>query len=57
MIGIYTITNSINGKIYVGYSKNIKSRLYKHKYELRNNTPYMYLTDYMNKEQETLLPF
>ena len=38
MIGIYTITNSINGKIYVGYSKNIKSRLYKHKYELRNNT-------------------
>ena len=24
---------------------------------LKNNTPYMYLTDYMNKEQETLIPF
>lgn len=35
--GIYTITNSINGKIYVGSSVNIKRRWQRHKRELRTN--------------------
>lgn len=29
--GIYTITNKLNGKIYVGYAKNIQKRLNQHK--------------------------
>lgn len=37
MIGIYTIKNIINNKIYVGSSVNIKSRIYKHQYLLRKN--------------------
>ena len=37
MIGIYTITNSINGKIYVGYSKNIHKRINKHRCILKLN--------------------
>ena len=58
MIGIYTITNSINGKIYVGYSKNIKSRLYKHKYELRNNThKNIYLQNAYNLNGENFFKF
>lgn len=35
--GIYTITNLINGKIYVGYSKSINVRLNHHKSEINNN--------------------
>lgn len=34
IIGIYTITNKINGKIYVGCSKNIYSRWKSHRSEL-----------------------
>lgn len=37
MIGIYTITNIIDGKIYVGYSTNISKRLQTHKGRLRRN--------------------
>lgn len=37
MIGIYTITNLINGKIYVGYSKNIHKRINKHRCILKLN--------------------
>lgn len=36
--GIYTITNLVNGKVYVGYSKNLESRKAKHFYELRSQT-------------------
>jgi group I intron endonuclease len=36
--GIYCIKNLVNNKIYIGSSKNIKSRKYNHFYELRNNT-------------------
>jgi group I intron endonuclease len=35
--GIYIINNKINGKAYVGQSRNIKRRIYKHKNDLRNN--------------------
>ena len=35
--GIYTITNTFNGKIYVGYSKNLRKRKNEHLSALRNN--------------------
>ena len=35
--GIYIITNTITNKVYIGQSKNIKSRFYEHKYNLRKN--------------------
>ncbi len=37
MIGIYTITNLIDGKFYVGYSKNIDKRINKHRCILKLN--------------------
>ena len=39
MIGIYSITNSVNGKRYVGKSKNIKRRFYQHKYSMKKLNP------------------
>ena len=36
--GIYCIENMVNGKIYIGSSKNIEQRLYSHRCYLRNNT-------------------
>lgn len=35
--GIYTITNTINGKMYVGYALNIQQRCKVHKRHLRKN--------------------
>ncbi len=35
--GIYCITNTINNKVYIGKSKNLKARLNVHLYELKNN--------------------
>ena len=35
--GIYIITNLQNGKRYIGSSKNLYERLYKHFYDLENN--------------------
>ena len=35
--GVYTITNTITGKIYVGSSNNIRRRWNVHRYDLRNN--------------------
>lgn len=37
MIGIYKITNQVNGKVYIGQSVNIKQRWAEHKANLRNN--------------------
>ena len=37
-IGIYKITNKINGKVYIGKSKNIEKRFTQHKYGLNNNS-------------------
>ena len=34
---IYTITNKVNGKIYVGKTNNFLYRVSKHKYTLKNN--------------------
>lgn len=33
MVGIYKITNLVNGKLYIGQSIDIKSRWYQHKYK------------------------
>ncbi len=35
--GIYTITNKLNGRIYVGSAKKFKDRWRSHRYSLRNN--------------------
>ena len=35
--GIYSITNTVNNKIYIGQSKNIKARINRHKSELKHN--------------------
>ena len=35
--GIYLIKNKITEKVYVGQSKNVKSRIYEHRVKLRNN--------------------
>lgn len=32
MVGIYKITNQVNGKVYIGQSIDIEGRLYEHKY-------------------------
>lgn len=37
MIGIYKITNIVNGKVYIGQSIDIKHRWACHKYDLANN--------------------
>lgn len=39
-IGIYMITNLINGKIYIGQSSNLKKRHNSHKFELTHNRHY-----------------
>jgi predicted GIY-YIG superfamily endonuclease len=35
--GVYKITNLVNGKFYIGSSKNIKARWYQHKSQLNDN--------------------
>ena len=35
--GIYKITNTVNGKFYIGKAINITKRLYQHKTDLKNN--------------------
>ena len=39
MIGIYSIINSINGKRYIGKSKDIKKRFYQHKHSMNTLNP------------------
>ena len=34
--GIYQITNTVNGRVYVGSAVNISDRWYRHKLHLRN---------------------
>ena len=44
--GIYTITNILNNKIYVGHSKNLHHRCTTHKCALKNNT---HANEYLQK--------
>lgn len=46
MIGIYGIMNILTGKLYIGQSVDIKSRLTNHKSKLRNNS---HDNDYLQK--------
>lgn len=36
MTGVYIIKNLVNGKVYIGQSKNVRERIYKHKSRLRH---------------------
>lgn len=48
--GIYKITNKINGKIYIGFSKNLEKRKYYHFYLLKRNIHHNeYLQNSFNK--------
>jgi group I intron endonuclease len=51
--GIYTITNLINGKYYVGYTKNFSNRKRSHFLKLKNNKHHnIYLQNAFNKYGE-----
>lgn len=53
IIGIYTITNTIDNKIYIGRSNDIRDRLTKHKSKLRGNRhPNEHLQNSWNKYGE-----
>lgn len=49
MIGIYKITNQINGKVYIGQSVKIKSRWKQHKQEAKSNRRNTFLYNAMRK--------
>ena len=55
--GIYYIKNIINNKIYVGQSIDIKTRLYRHKNDLRNNRDSRHLQNSYNKYGEDNFEF
>lgn len=56
--GIYTITNLVNGKIYIGYSDNILARFKSHKGKLRNKRhPNIHLQRAWNKYGEKSFEF
>jgi group I intron endonuclease len=56
--GIYKITNSINGKFYIGSSVDIRWRWYTHKYELSKGThSNKYLQNAWNKYGEESFEF
>jgi group I intron endonuclease len=49
--GLYSITNKLNNKFYIGSSKNIAERFKKHLVELKNNNhPNKYLQNAVNKD-------
>lgn len=53
MVGIYMIINSIDNKIYIGQSINIKKRFQSHKQKLKSNTHYnIHLQNAWNKYGE-----
>ena len=48
MIGIYKITNKVNGKCYIGQSRNIQRRFNAHKNSFNKNKIWSYLYNAMN---------
>ena len=58
LCGIYCIKNTVNDKVYVGQSKNIKARFYIHKSNLiRNNHSNPHLQKAWNREGESSFSF
>ena len=58
MTGIYSITDKINGKMYIGYCKKFSNRKGQHFRHLRNNThPNEYLQNAYNKHGEINIVF
>lgn len=58
MIGVYKITNTKNGKVYIGQSVDVKKRFKEHKRELRsNNHINCYLQDDWNIYGEKAFTF
>lgn len=58
MIGIYSITNLTNNKIYIGQTVNYKRRISDHKSALRNNRhPNQHLQNAWNKDKENNFTF
>lgn len=58
MIGIYAIINKVNGKRYIGLSRNIEYRFYKHKVKLRGNIhPNKHLQSAWNQYNENNFEF
>jgi len=56
--GIYCIKNTINNKVYIGSAKNLKHRINKHKYDLKNNKHYnKHLQSSWNKYGEESFSF
>ena len=49
MIGIYKITNQVNGKVYIGQSVKIKSRWAQHKREVNSGNSNTLLYNAMRK--------
>ena len=51
--GIYKITNTLNGKVYIGQSVNVQERFYEHKRKLRLQQHFnKYLQNAYNKHGE-----
>lgn len=58
MIGIYKIENKVNGKVYIGQSKCIEYRWWRHKRDLNaNEHENIYLQNSWNKNGETAFEF
>ena len=54
-IGIYCLINTLNNKMYIGQSSNIKKRIAKHFYNLKNNKHFnVHLQDAYNKYGSTV---
>jgi group I intron endonuclease len=50
--GVYMLKNLNNGKVYIGSSRSLPERKYRHFYRLKNNTHHNpYLQNAFNKEQ------
>ncbi|MGH7974976.1 MAG: GIY-YIG nuclease family protein [bacterium] len=58
IIGIYKITNTLNGLLYIGSSKDIKDRWFEHKFKLRRNVhSSKYLQEDWNRYGENIFTF
>ena len=51
-IGIYKITNILNGKIYIGQSVDIEKRWSTHRAELKNNYHYKHVYNFLYFSQQ-----